>query len=1725
MPITLNNSNISVQYNTGSNYIIETVKCDLYHKNDMVNTIIRDNIQTAPVTPTTFVDNSGNVYAVESYTYSGSANTTDFTRVFPKNTTCDILIVGGGGGGDKEVGGGGGGGAVLYATNISIPASTYTIKVGKGGEQNVNGGNSEAFGATCLGGGSTTYVSWGSPNNGTVGGSGSGGSPGGYSVTATGGTVGTSTKGALLNSGTLYNGNVGGNGLPQVMGTWQTGAGGGGGAGTTGLNSTQTVYATRSSWIAGGRPSNGGDGVQINITGTSYYWGAGGGGAGHYGSHAGDGGLGGGGGGGASYGSIAALPGIGGITSGSNGLNIATENGGNGAPNTGSGGGGGGYGNSANNGGKGGSGIVIIRYLLGTIPANNILTTPIVSPTIYPFKTNVFTHSGGTENQTTYTINFPENANCDILMIGGGGGGGKDRAGGGGSGALILSIGNILSGIYTIRVGNGSLGATTGVNPVNGYDCEIVNSLGTVIFRAKGGGGGQSLNDPNGTGNAPDGGSGGGKVSQFTGLGGNAVSTNIVNEITTGPVVTSTYGVYGKDGGRNTTGWNGANGDAMDGAGGGGIGEGGSDTGSLVAVDSQFVANSPGKGGDGLYFATINGVSYNFKNYFNVNGIQDGTTGNFFIGGGGGGGGGNSGIGGKGGGASGGTQNIVGVSAIGYGSGGGGGGAGNANGGNGSPGIVAIRVNDGYFTESTRMFVHNGSSESQSSYNINIPEDTICDILIVAGGGGGGIDMGGGGGGGGVIELNNVIVTAGTYTVKVGRGGDGSPASGTNGQPSGHPFTINAKQGSDSSFHNYVAIGGGYGGTSRHDTGTLLGQGGDGGSGGGSSGYFAANNVLKAGKGVEGQGFRGGYGGQSHYGGGGGGAGEVGGGPSTAAGGAYGGRGKISNILEMPFYWGGGGGGSSYSTTGGNGGLGGGGGAAVGTTTGGTGYFNGFAGGGGGTGVGANTPGGNGAPHTGGGGGGGAHIGGGKGGDGGSGIVIIKLKSLSKTGKIPDIKSLNFYYDPVISFDPGRRAEYLAQLKTGVGGWRIVRYLPPTLNRWYQGNFISNSSFNIPIIGTPYNYTNEWAVPFGTFDEMCFGTLGMTYWLRCLTTSVLGTYDNAARPIISSSFSSTPYSANWYNRAGTGYPEDPWISIQNFPTQVVYGENLTSGSPNLIPLDGGMCVLVRDSTASTLVPNSTYTLNFPVPTLADINNNSNIVLQGAYDISLSATNTSIIPKSNQYIPRHTTFINYSVERMYPPVRNFTAATTTVSGQTYGNGTYVVSYSSFLSSYEPFKCFNTSDITGGHWINNYTNGNYNSSSFIVSGYLGDWLKIQLPIAIKLTRFGFLQRITNLSRAPKDFKIYGSNDNSTWVELVNKTDAIYNASYMYEQTTPEISIAYTYYGLVVNKLLAGQYNDTLNFDEWYIYGQEILQSSLSLNYNLLTPLKDPIGAQWTYNSSNTSVYHIGNVGIGTTNPQYPLDVRGSIFSSTGGFTQSGLTTWSITSDRRIKENIVQASYDKCLENVKNIELYNFNFKENYVNTNDIHQLGFIAQEVQQIYPKAVEITRIITNDNDGIDNILTLNTTQIKYTLYGAVKKLIEKVENIESKVNILYDKIFIKPEIDTSNLEISSDTSNLEISNDTSNLEISNDTSNLEITSDTSNLEITNDTSNLEITSDTSNLEITNTSNLEISNDTSNLEITNDTSNLEITNTSNLEITSDTSNIEISSDTSNIEITD
>ena len=1181
MPITLNHSNIGVQYSTGSNYIIETVKSDLYRRNEIVDPIVRDNIQTAPVIPTTYVDSSGNVYAVESYTYSGTANTADFTRVFTKSTTCDILIVGGGGGGgvggDNGRGGGGGGaGQFLLKTNYIFNTGTYNIKTGRGGlggnittqygETGKNSSISTVSNTILLessgGGGGARGIS-GTVSNGLNGASGGGGCGDGGANTGLGGTASIQ----FVNNSTLYTGYNGASGGPAYNG------GGGGGYTSAGFSATTT---------SGG---DGGYGITNNITGVVINYCAGGGGGAYNngvstGTRGGNGGN---------------------ITAG-NGGNHPGANGGNATNGSGSGGGGGGPTLAPVSGtflgGNGGSGIVIIRYLLGTIPTTNLLTTePVVEGSTFTETIRSFIHSGGAETQTTYTITVGRDTICDVLVVAGGGSGGQYGSGGGGGDVLYFENVNFVSGVnYSISVGKGGFG--------NNRD------HGTH-------GGGYSGNNSSITGG----------------------TINII-------------------------------------AGGGG-------------------------GGGGYHSAALDGTLVNYTN-------------------------------------------------------------------------------------------------------------PITNLSAISSGGGGG----------------NI-----------------------------------------------------------------------------------ATNVSASGNGVSGNGAT--NLGNTSAGGGGGGA--VGNAPNkpTATEGGNGGSGYESSISGVLTQYGGGGGGGDWTSS---------------PTISGLGVYGGGNGG---------EPPGNGI--NGGGGGGRDALGSNLFGQGGNGVVIIKFKSL--VGPILNgitHKRLNFGYnnDNLVAwykfngdyFDSSGNGHNLTNVGTVIQSTHIIEgqavefdstdnlEFPATINPYtiWNGKGIT-FSFWVRYTATLENWTS--LIHFQTDQS---NNTGIGLWIRTTPIStVVAIYLRINSTIFQYGDANTPLIANlnvWRHLvlcidiAGKIDVYIDNVRINGTETATIpnltYNARYINRSGQAGTWDGQMDdfrIYDRALSAADVTrlynktypaPSNTYTLNFPVPTIADINNNSNIVLRGAYDIALSTTNAAIIPKTGQYIPKPTTFTNYAVERMYPPVRNFTAATTIVSGQTYGNGTYVVSYSTFLATYEPFKCFNTSDIIGGHWLSNYTNGNYNGSVFIVSGYLGDWLKIQLPVAIKLTRFEFKQRIETLARAPKDFKIYGSNDNITWVELVNKTDAVYNASYMYIQLTPEITNAYTYYGLVVNKLLAGLYNDILNFDEWYIYGQELLTSSLSLRYNLLNPTLDPIGAQWTYNSSNMNVYHMGSVGVGTTNPEYHLDVSGSLNAKTLMYNGSSINSLGLS-----------------------------------------------------------------------------------------------------------------------------------------------------------------------------------------------------------------------------------------
>ena len=189
---------------------------------------------------------------------------------------------------------------------------------------------------------------------------------------------------------------------------------------------------------------------------------------------------------------------------------------------------------------------------------------------------------------------------------------------------------------------------------------------------------------------------------------------------------------------------------------------------------------------------------------------------------------------------------------------------------------------------------------------------------------------------------------------------------------------------------------------------------------------------------------------------------------------------------------------------------------------------------------------------------------------------------------------------------------------------------------------------------------------------------------------------------------------------------------------------------------------------------------------------------------------------------------YIPERMYPPTRDLTSASHTISGEAYGNGLYETWESTYYNTaWKGFSAFQESVNVGYHALGyqySTSTGSYTESNYIVSGYLGDWIKIKMPVKIHLTKYGFKARSSSyLNRVPEKYKIYGSNNGTDWIELVHKKDTDSTLSYssstlIFEESIVMTTESYDYFGLVVNKLKGGA--DSLNLDEWYIYGQEYI-----------------------------------------------------------------------------------------------------------------------------------------------------------------------------------------------------------------------------------------------------------------------------------------------------------------
>ena len=145
---------------------------------------------------------------------------------------------------------------------------------------------------------------------------------------------------------------------------------------------------------------------------------------------------------------------------------------------------------------------------------------------------------------------------------------------------------------------------------------------------------------------------------------------------------------------------------------------------------------------------------------------------------------------------------------------------------------------------------------------------------------------------------------------------------------------------------------------------------------------------------------------------------------------------------------------------------------------------------------------------------------------------------------------------------------------------------------------------------------------------------------------------------------------------------------------------------------------------------------------------------------------------------------------------------------------------------------------------------------------------------------------------------------------------------------------------------------------------------------------------FDSENT------RLGIGVYGPNFQLELNQDSAA------KPNTTTWTVSSDKRIKEDIQTADITRCYETMKALPLRRFGWKPDMMpKVEDRHCLGFIAQEVKPYFPNSV-----IVSNSYGIEDFHSLNTDQIYKMMYGALLKVIEDKEKLEREVQELKKRV-------------------------------------------------------------------------------------------------------------------------
>ncbi|XP_013374858.1 PREDICTED: myelin regulatory factor-like protein [Chinchilla lanigera] len=196
----------------------------------------------------------------------------------------------------------------------------------------------------------------------------------------------------------------------------------------------------------------------------------------------------------------------------------------------------------------------------------------------------------------------------------------------------------------------------------------------------------------------------------------------------------------------------------------------------------------------------------------------------------------------------------------------------------------------------------------------------------------------------------------------------------------------------------------------------------------------------------------------------------------------------------------------------------------------------------------------------------------------------------------------------------------------------------------------------------------------------------------------------------------------------------------------------------------------------------------------------------------------------------------------------------------------------------------------------------------------------------------------------------------------------------------------------KLVVGLY--AANQDQFYMLSAHISERIIVRASNP-GQFENDSDVLWQRGQVPESVVCHGRIGINTDTPDEALVVCGNM---------KVMGTIMHPSDSRAKRNIQEVDTNEQLRRIAQMRIVEYDYKPEFASAMGIstaHQTGMIAQEVQEILPRAVrEVGDVTCENGEKLENFLMVDKDQIFMENVGAVKQLCKLTNNLEERIEEL-----------------------------------------------------------------------------------------------------------------------------